>query len=82
MKLEVSLFARAKELAKTDRLSLELEEGTTVGAFRRRLALECPALAGLLERSAVAVNEEFAGDDTILNPDAKIALLPPVSGGQ
>jgi len=38
-------------------------------------------LAGLLERCAVAVDNEFADDALTLPLQAEIALLPPVSGG-
>jgi molybdopterin converting factor small subunit len=35
----------------------------------------------LLQRSALAVDAEFAGDALVLPAGAEIALLPPVSGG-
>jgi molybdopterin converting factor small subunit len=45
------------------------------------LATEHPRLGPLLERSAFAVDNEFADDSSLLSPRAEIALLPPVSGG-
>lgn len=81
MIVRVRLFARAKDLAGTDVLSVELKPGAAVGELRRQLAVQLPALAALLERSALAVNQEFARDDQTLTADAEIALLPPVSGG-
>jgi molybdopterin converting factor subunit 1 len=81
MKLRVHLFARAKDIVGTGSVSLDLPEGTTVGQLRQRLAEEQPALAPLLERSALAVNEEFAEDKVTLPAGAEVALLPPVSGG-
>jgi molybdopterin converting factor subunit 1 len=81
MIVRVRLFARAKDLAGTDVLSLELAPHAAVADLRRRLAAQVPALASLLERSALAVNEEFAHDDQLLAPGAEVALLPPVSGG-
>ena len=62
-------------------MSCYLPDGATVGQLRRRLAEEQPALAALLQRSALAVNDEFAEDQTTLPPGADVALLPPVSGG-
>jgi len=56
-------------------------EPATVGDLRRRLAQDHPRLAALLERSALAVNEDFADEEVTITPDAEIALLPPVSGG-
>jgi sulfur-carrier protein len=77
----VRLFARARDLAGADTLSVALPAGATVGDLRRRLAEERPALRGLLGRSAIAVNEEFADDALPLPERAEVALLPPVSGG-
>ena len=81
MIVRVHLFARAKDLARTDTVSLELVPAATVADLRRQLAKQVPALATLLERSALAVNQEFANDEQLLPCDAEIALLPPVSGG-
>jgi molybdopterin converting factor subunit 1 len=81
MKIPVCLFARARDLAGVDRVAVNLPDGATVGDLRRQLAAECPALAGLLNRCALAVNEEFADDALTLPPHAEVALLPPVSGG-
>lgn len=81
MDIRVRLFARARDLAGTDAVTVRLPAGATVGDLRRLLATERPALAGLLERSAVAVNDEFADDTLTVPTGAEIALLPPVSGG-
>jgi molybdopterin converting factor subunit 1 len=81
MTVRVRLFARAKDLAGADAVSVELPDRATAGQLRQRLAASCPALAGLLERSALAVNDEFADDALPIAPDDEIALLPPVSGG-
>lgn len=81
MVVRVRLFARARDLAGADAVAVTLPGGATVGELRRRLAADRPELAGLLERSALAVNDEFAPDDLTLPRDAEVALLPPVSGG-
>ena len=81
MTLTVRLFARARDLAGADAMTLELAPGATALELRRALADACPALAPLLERSALAVDDEFAADEQVLRPGGEIALLPPVSGG-
>ncbi|HZV07955.1 MAG TPA: MoaD/ThiS family protein [Gemmataceae bacterium] len=81
MIVQVRLFARARDLAGTDSLRVELSDKATVADLRGRLASDYPALAGLLERSALAVENEFAADSLTLTEDSEIALLPPVSGG-
>jgi molybdopterin converting factor subunit 1 len=77
----IHLFARARDLAGTSVVTIDLPEGSTVADLRRRLREQVPALAGLLERSALAVDAEFAGESQPLRPESEIALLPPVSGG-
>jgi molybdopterin converting factor subunit 1 len=81
MTFDVRLFARAKDLAGVESVRLELPAGATVAELRRRLADEVPALAGLLGRCAIAVNNEFAEDGILLPAGAEVAVLPPVSGG-
>jgi molybdopterin converting factor small subunit len=70
--MKVRLFARARDLARTDLLDVDVPPGATVRDLRLRIAAAHPALA---------VNDEFADDGLILPPEAEIALLPPVSGG-
>ena len=81
MTFDVYLFARAKDLAGAESVRVELPPGASVAELRRRLAAAIPALAGLLERCAVAVNDEFADDALTLPAGAEVAVLPPVSGG-
>jgi molybdopterin converting factor subunit 1 len=81
MTVRVRLFARAKDLAGAGEAALDLPAGATVADLRRALAQRYPALAALLAKCAVAVNDEFAGDELTLPAQAEVALLPPVSGG-
>jgi molybdopterin converting factor subunit 1 len=81
MTVDVLLFARARELAGSERIGVELPKGATVADLRRALG-ECrPELAEIVKRCAVAVDAEFADDALALAPGLDIALLPPVSGG-
>lgn len=79
--MKVRLFARARDLAGADTIDVDLPAGATVGDLRQHLAQRYPALAGLLQRSALAVNDDFADDALTLPLGAEAALLPPVSGG-
>jgi molybdopterin converting factor subunit 1 len=80
--VRVRLFARARDVVGADALLVEVPDGATVADLRRRLAEERPALRGLLEHSALAVNDDFADDRLTLPLEAEVALLPPVSGGE
>jgi sulfur-carrier protein len=81
MKVSVHFFARARELAGTATASVDVPDGATLADLRQQLAIRYPALAGLLARAALAVNNEFADDSLVLWEAAEVALLPPVSGG-
>ena len=77
----VKLFARTRDLAGTGELMVDLPEQARVADLRKSLAAIYPALSTILDRCAVAVDNEFAGENVVLHPNNEIALLPPVSGG-
>lgn len=81
MIVRVCFFARTRDLAGTGVAEFEIAEGSTVGALRGCLAERYPALVGILQRCALAVNNEFAEEVQVLSDHAEVALLPPVSGG-
>jgi molybdopterin converting factor subunit 1 len=79
--MTVLLFAAARDLAGADAVAVELPSRATVADLRAELTRRFPALAGLLAKSALAVNHDFAEEDRILKPADEIAVIPPVSGG-
>jgi molybdopterin converting factor subunit 1 len=81
MWLTVILFAAARDLAGTDSIAIELPPSATVGDLRSALSCRVPALAGLLAKSALAVNHDFADDAQVLHSKDEVAVIPPVSGG-
>lgn len=82
MKVSVKLFAMIREAVGYDEIMVSLEnERATVGDLRQHMLSEYPTLMALLPFSQIAVNEEAVGDETVLQADDEIAILPPVSGG-
>ena len=81
MRVEVRLFAAARQRAGRPTLDLELPEPATVAALKRALAAACPALAPLVASLRIAVDSEYAADDAPIPPGAEVAAIPPVSGG-
>jgi molybdopterin converting factor subunit 1 len=79
--VHVRLFARFRDIFRADVVQLDLPSSTTVGELRSILTKRQPESTPLLSRSQIAVNDEFAADDTIIHSDDEIALIPPVSGG-
>jgi molybdopterin synthase catalytic subunit len=81
MKVQVLLFARARELAGRNFVEVELPEGTTVADLRERLGSALPGLAGFVQRCAVAVGGEYVAEGDVVREGAEVAVIPPVSGG-
>ena len=77
--MKLLLFARARDLVGAD--CIEIPAPANISALRAQLASQYPLLAGLLEKSAFAINDEYADDATPIPTNAEVALLPPVSGG-
>jgi molybdenum cofactor cytidylyltransferase len=81
IRVSVRLFALAKERAGRPELELELAHGSKVADLRSALGKAVPALAPLLSTALIAVDEEYADDDTLIQPGSRLAVIPPVSGG-
>lgn len=81
MNVRVLLFASLRELAATGELALELDSDAQVGEVLARLRERMPKAEGLLDRSALAVNEEYASANARLRDGDVVAVIPPVSGG-
>jgi molybdopterin converting factor subunit 1 len=78
--ITVLFFAVAREAAGTDSESVG-GAPNTVGALRAFLAERHPALARVLPRCRLAVDQEFAVDGDPVPDGAEVAVIPPVSGG-
>jgi molybdopterin converting factor small subunit len=81
MHVRVILFAKFKDLAGADHIVVPLSAKATLGDLRKKLMQLFATATGLVERSALAVNNELANDDYAIPENAEVALLPPVSGG-
>jgi molybdopterin synthase catalytic subunit len=76
----VLYFSGARDAAGAARETLAAAP-PTVGALRRALAEAHPRLAPILARSRIAVDQDFAEDESPLRDGAEVAIVPPVSGG-
>lgn len=81
MKVEVLLFARARDAAGTPRVTVDLPAEPYAGDVRAALAARCPGLAPLAADLLVAVGNEYADDHSLLPLPSEIACFLPVSGG-
>ena len=81
MKIEVKLFAIARQRVGAGSVVVELPAEARVRDLRRALAEQFPSLAGGLPQMRFAVNNDFASDDARIPAVAEVACIPPVSGG-
>ena len=81
MNVVVLLFAQARQIAAADKIEVELADDATVADLKQAIAQEYPDLAGLLSRSNIAIDQQYATDSDVIPADAEIAMIPPVSGG-
>jgi molybdopterin converting factor small subunit len=78
--LRIALFAGMAEAAGCRILEIAWPGGS-VADLRRAVATARPEIGPLLARSAVAVEDVFAADESPVPCDAEVAIIPPVSGG-
>ena len=81
MKVEVKLFAAARQFAGAESVEVEMDDGAAVGDLRRELCERFPDARAVLSHAMFALDMDYVGDATPLRPGAEIACIPPVSGG-
>ncbi len=79
--IQIKLFARARELAASDLISVAVTEGASVADLRLAIAEQFPQLKPLSSQLLIAVDNAYAGEDQTLNGEQEVACFPPVSGG-
>jgi molybdopterin converting factor subunit 1 len=81
VKVEVKLFAAARQYAGAETVEVELVDEATVADLRRALVERFPDARTVLQHAMFALDMDFAAEDDPLRPDAEVACIPPVSGG-
>ncbi len=80
MKIQVLFFASIRDLAGSGERTLDFSGGT-VSDVLSQLQQQIPELVPHMSRMQIAVNEEYAERDRVLQEGDTLALIPPVSGG-
>jgi len=82
IKITVLLFGQAREMANRQSIELQLDDPATVAsAFAAVKALH-PGIDRMERSLLFAVNEEYASREQPLADGDRLAVLPPVSGGE
>jgi len=80
MIIEVLFFGMSKDLAGVSKTNLEIDNHLNVRGFREALLQKFPSFSEM-DSFAIAVNETYADDDSLLSGKDTVAIIPPVSGG-
>ena len=80
MKVNVLAFGIAKDIFGGPSVNVELPHQGTTGNLKRSLEERYPRLKHLVSYM-VAVNNEYAEDESVLTERDEVAIIPPVSGG-
>lgn len=81
MRVSVRLFARLKELAGADTMTVEVPDSATVAEVWQAAIANIPALVPHGRALSCAVNATFARMTQKVSDGDDVAFLPPVSGG-
>ena len=66
MKVEIKLFAVAKQLAGAEAISIELPAGATVQDLREAIGDQHPVLRDITTRAMIAIDTEYVSDDALV----------------
>ncbi len=79
----VHLFAILREKAGSNQVEVSLDGPTSVPDLLTKIGEAVPAISEMLTsmEPRVAINQEFAHADDIVNESDEVAIIPPVSGG-
>lgn len=80
IKIQLLLFGITTDLLATSSLNLELNVDSTVKQLKDHLLNMYPQLENI-HSYAIAVNEDYVDNDTVLKENDVVAIIPPVSGG-
>ncbi len=80
MNIKVLFFGITKDLTGTSETSVSLTNEATVKDFKEILNKKFGKLSNI-DSYAIAVNEAYAKEDTVLRSNDIVAIIPPVSGG-
>ncbi len=81
MKVKITFYASLKEKTGNHLWELDVPDGIRCSELMGLLGDKFPEAKATLERSALSSGDIYLQPDDIIQPDASISVLPPVSGG-
>lgn len=80
MGITVLAFGIAKDIFGRESVQISMGETADIATLKAMLEAQYPKLKELASYM-IAVNDEYAHADTVINAGDEIAIIPPVSGG-
>jgi len=80
MTIRLLFFGITADLVGSNSFDYTIHKPINIQKFKEQLVNDYKALKNINDY-AIAVNEEYASDDFIINEDDVVAIIPPVSGG-
>ena len=80
MEIKTLFFGITTDLVGASQLEISIDENISVKEFKKILIDKFTSLKNI-NSYAIAINEEYANDDEIINDRDVVAIIPPVSGG-
>ena len=80
MKVNILAFGIVKDIFSKSIIEVDVNDTATVAILKTQLEEKYPRLKQL-SSYMVAVNNEYAGQEQLIDTRDEIAIIPPVSGG-
>ncbi len=78
--MKLKCFGIIKDLVDSDNILIDTDQPTSVESLRIWLSQNHTSI-NTLSSYMIAVNQEYAENNQVINAADEIALIPPVSGG-
>lgn len=80
MKLKLICYGITKDIIGDFEKEMEVDNVQTIGDLKMELMKQFPDFVRLTSLR-IAINTEYAADDSLLKNNDEVVLIPPVSGG-
>lgn len=83
MQITIKLFAGIADRLGSSTIQYTFNgQDLNVASLKEQLTLDYPEAASILTSSFIAVNQQYAAGDDLINENDEVAIIPPVSGGE
>jgi len=80
-RIKLLFFATIRDRAGARSIELDVPDDMTVKGLKDKIAEDYPYLKESMKSVLVTIEREYAFDETVIPPNAELAMFPPVSGG-